>query len=112
MLERTCISCRQTEKKEHLLRIVLSAEGSLVWDRQQKLPGRGAYVHGRYGCWAKMPELRRWQRAFRLKKGDRRCAGILGRISELMEEIRIEVAEVRKRAGSPKRAKRQGPIRL
>ena len=41
---RTCIGCRTIRKKKDLQRLVMRPNKEVVWDPQQKLPGRGAYV--------------------------------------------------------------------
>lgn len=47
---RTCVSCRQTDEKRDLLRVVRLAEGGVVYDAKGKLSGRGAYVCARVTC--------------------------------------------------------------
>jgi hypothetical protein len=42
--ERTCIVTREALAKEDLLRFVVSPQGTLVFDVDGKLPGRGMYV--------------------------------------------------------------------
>ena len=42
--ERTCIVTRQAQPREGLLRFVVSPDGQLVPDLDNKLPGRGMYV--------------------------------------------------------------------
>ena len=44
MVERTCIRCRVRSDKAKLARLVWS-DGRVVWDSEQRLPGRGAYLH-------------------------------------------------------------------
>lgn len=44
MVERTCIRCRRRASKAELVRLVWS-DGRVVWDREQRLPSRGAYLH-------------------------------------------------------------------
>jgi predicted RNA-binding protein YlxR (DUF448 family) len=46
---RTCTGCRKTTEKREMLRIVKTREGVSV-DREQRLSGRGAYVHRDAGC--------------------------------------------------------------
>ncbi len=41
---RTCVACRQKGEKGQLIRFALNAEGGLVMDSDQILPGRGAYL--------------------------------------------------------------------
>ena len=42
--QRSCVSCRTVRDKNDLLRVVLTAEGNVVYDPTGKLPGRGAYL--------------------------------------------------------------------
>ena len=58
---RSCMVCRQRAEKAALLRIVWA--GRPVWDRRQRLPGRGGYVHAAAACVAGLGEKRRWERA-------------------------------------------------
>jgi len=41
---RTCVLCRERRNKGDLLRIVRTPEGQVVFDRNGRLDGRGAYV--------------------------------------------------------------------
>jgi predicted RNA-binding protein YlxR (DUF448 family) len=47
---RTCAGCRATAAKGSLLRVVRSADGSVVVDPPGAAPGRGAYVHRDRAC--------------------------------------------------------------
>ena len=49
---RTCIACRKRESKSSLLRAV-AHNGRVLLDVEQNLPGRGAYMHGRIGCFTR-----------------------------------------------------------
>jgi predicted RNA-binding protein YlxR (DUF448 family) len=61
--QRTCIGCRQTGKKNELIRVVWQKELSAVTvDSRKSLPGRGAYLHLALPC---------------LEKGQRRVRGAL-----------------------------------
>ena len=42
--QRSCVSCRTVRDKNDLLRVVLTPEGTVVYDPTGKLPGRGAYL--------------------------------------------------------------------
>jgi len=48
--QRTCIGCKTVLAKKTLIRIVRTPEGVQV-DLTGKLPGRGAYIHGKRSCW-------------------------------------------------------------
>jgi predicted RNA-binding protein YlxR (DUF448 family) len=45
MPERSCVGCRRRDRRDVLLRIVRSANGTLRVDPSASAPGRGAYVH-------------------------------------------------------------------
>jgi uncharacterized protein len=47
---RTCVGCRERAAKADLLRLVVSAGGSVHMDPGGSGPGRGAYVHRRRPC--------------------------------------------------------------
>ncbi len=80
---RRCVMCRQSDLKDGLLRFVLKDE-QVVWDREMKMEGRGAYLHPRSECWMKFCEKDRWKHAFRRSfSGD----GLL----ELQRQIEREV---------------------
>lgn len=69
---RMCIACRLKEEKGGLLRFVLN-DNQLTWDRKQKLPGRGAYLHAKASCVEKLRQQKLWQKAFRgvrVERGD------------------------------------------
>ena len=53
MPQRTCVACRSTEAKRGLVRVVRTAEGTVVVDETGKKPGRGAYLHQSRECWDK-----------------------------------------------------------
>jgi predicted RNA-binding protein YlxR (DUF448 family) len=46
---RTCVGCRKTDAKGALLRFV-AADAGVCLDTEQRLPGRGAYVHPVQAC--------------------------------------------------------------
>ena len=81
-LMRSCVVCRERAEKAGLMRFVFADR--LIWDREQRLPGRGAYVHPAAKCVAGMLEKRRWERAFRAD------AAALGRetLAEAQREVR------------------------
>ncbi|MCB9029632.1 MAG: YlxR family protein [Deltaproteobacteria bacterium] len=65
---RRCIACRKRGPKEVFLRFVCITTGVLL-DEKQKLPGRGAYLHRSYECLSKASDVKKWERAFRLGRG-------------------------------------------
>lgn len=50
--QRTCVGCRQVQSKRQLVRIVRTPEGVLI-EAEQRLSGRGAYLHAERSCWEK-----------------------------------------------------------
>ena len=53
MAVRSCCVCRKSSLKEELIRIAIKADGSgmIVVDCEQRIPGRGVYVHASNACW-------------------------------------------------------------
>ncbi|MGH2386973.1 MAG: RNase P modulator RnpM [Chloroflexota bacterium] len=49
--ERTCVACRTSRPKRHLVRLVRTAERSVEVDRTGKRAGRGAYLCPAQVCW-------------------------------------------------------------
>jgi predicted RNA-binding protein YlxR (DUF448 family) len=49
--QRTCVSCRTTEAKRALVRLVRTAEGAIAVDLTGKRNGRGAYLCSSPECW-------------------------------------------------------------
>jgi predicted RNA-binding protein YlxR (DUF448 family) len=47
--QRTCLGCRERDRKEHMLRIAVHQD-TLKLDEEDRLPGRGAYLHYRNRC--------------------------------------------------------------
>lgn len=84
--ERRCIACRRSESKQKLLRFVWDGDRVRL-DEEQRLEGRGAYLHESLRCWEKMGDDRRWNRAFRLP--DRTIAR--QDLKDLVEEIRQRI---------------------
>ena len=62
---RMCVACREREAQKSLIRVV-SAQGLLVVDREQKAFGRGAYVHPAAECIDNALKRRMFVRALRL----------------------------------------------
>lgn len=66
---RRCVMCRGRAPKAELLRFVMAGQ-DLVWDREGRLSGRGAYLHCVFGCLRRVRERTRWEAALRLKGAD------------------------------------------
>ncbi len=63
--QRTCVACRTTSGKREFVRIVRSAEGTVVADPTGKRDGRGAYLCARRVCWEDALKKDRLARALR-----------------------------------------------
>jgi predicted RNA-binding protein YlxR (DUF448 family) len=50
--QRTCVGCRQTGSKRELIRIVRTPDGIQI-EHNERLHGRGAYLHPTAACWEK-----------------------------------------------------------
>jgi predicted RNA-binding protein YlxR (DUF448 family) len=61
---RTCIGCRRRARPTELVRVV-AREGVVALDREQRLPGRGAWLHPTAECFAAATHKRAWGRALR-----------------------------------------------
>ncbi len=64
---RTCIGCLTKKNKSGLFRFVRHADGSVSLDREQKLPGRGAYVCPDPNCLETAIKKNQFARVFRQK---------------------------------------------
>lgn len=63
--QRSCLGCRQSRDKGHLIRFVLSPQGEVVPDIESKLPGRGAYTCVSEQCLRAALRQRQFSRAFK-----------------------------------------------
>lgn len=63
--QRTCVACRTTSGKREFVRIVRTAEGTVVADPTGKRDGRGAYLCARRACWEDALKKDRLGRALR-----------------------------------------------
>jgi len=81
--ERTCVICRSRTTKETLARVVMCGNAP-VWDKEQRLPGRGAYVHVAVGCLSKMAQAGKWERALRIKPGTLDVVALRSVVTTLM----------------------------
>lgn len=63
--QRTCVACRTSSNKAHLIRFVFGPDGSLLVDYRQKLPGRGAYTCFSRECLHNAVKRKAFQRSFR-----------------------------------------------
>ena len=63
--QRTCVACRTTSDKREFVRIVRTAEGTVVADPTGKRDGRGAYLCANRACWEDALKKDRLARALR-----------------------------------------------
>jgi predicted RNA-binding protein YlxR (DUF448 family) len=61
---RTCVACRETAEKKHLLRLVF-VDKQIILDKENNMLGRGCYVHNLTQCIASL-EVGRLLRAWKL----------------------------------------------
>ena len=90
-IERTCCICRSKGDKRALIRLVAQG-GVLIVDDQQRLPGRGGYVHATIECLSRMGQAQRWERALRLKGASLEASQVSRVVMELMTRVRGSVA--------------------
>jgi len=90
-IERTCCICRSKGDKRTLIRLVAQG-GLLVVDDQQRLSGRGGYVHATIDCLSRMGQAQRWERALRLKGASLEVSQVSRVVMELMTRVRGSVA--------------------
>ncbi|MBJ6726745.1 DUF448 domain-containing protein [Geomesophilobacter sediminis] len=82
---RSCVACRTNLVKGELLRYVLSPDGEVVPDLQQKLPGRGAYTCLKAGCLTQAVKKRQLARALGAT-GEIDAVRLVSRVRERFEE--------------------------
>src|SRR5947209_2264189 len=91
---RTCVGCGVRVAKSDLLRLVAVGD-EIVPDATARLPGRGAYLHHRQGCWERAQRRRALARALR-RPGAYPAAGLAEYLSDGGAG---QWAEVREKAG-------------
>lgn len=52
-------------KKSSLLRVVKTADGSILYDPTGKAAGRGAYICASRECFSRLPKTKGFERAFK-----------------------------------------------
>ena len=109
-IERTCCACRSKSDKRSLARLV-SVEGRLVWDEQQRLPGRGGYVHLAPQCVSKISQPGRWEKLLRLEQESLSATQVAEVVRALATFVNGQVATgtpdkaCEKRGGSAKKVR-------
>lgn len=81
--QRMCISCRRTDSKRELVRIVRRPDGEIAIDARGKMPGRGAYLCATRTCWFRALEQRRLGPALRTTLTDEQYAQLEAFASQL-----------------------------
>jgi predicted RNA-binding protein YlxR (DUF448 family) len=87
--ERSCCICRGRAPKYALARFVCSEHG-LSFDNDQRLSGRGAYVHKNPHCVARAAHPARWERVLRLEAGRLQPAQVAKVFKEVLEKLVLE----------------------
>lgn len=82
--QRSCIACRREGDKGSFLRFVISPEGAVTPDLEEKLPGRGAYTCQSMRCLKDALKRKQFNRAF---KGAVVQVSDAGDLSELVGRI-------------------------
>ena len=67
---RMCTACREMRAKKELLRVVRTAEGTLVFDATGKQNGRGAYLCRSAACLERALKTRALERALEAPVND------------------------------------------
>lgn len=63
--QRMCISCREMSDKNALVRVVKTKDDEFKVDTTGKMSGRGAYVHTKSECVAKLKKTKMLNKAFK-----------------------------------------------
>ena len=77
---RMCTACREMRAKKELLRVVRTAEGTLVFDATGKQNGRGAYLCRTSACLERALKTRALERALEAPMNDELKAALLSEI--------------------------------
>jgi len=64
---RMCLGCREHKPKSELVRVVKSPEGEISLDKNEKKPGRGAYVCNDTDCLKRVIKTNALARALKAK---------------------------------------------
>ncbi|GAC1337594.1 MAG: hypothetical protein NVSMB29_02170 [Candidatus Dormibacteria bacterium] len=85
---RTCVGCRTVASRSALVRLVVSAQGAVVVDPANRLPGRGAYICRRRGtpCLGTAAQTRSLSRALRVNRDRIETEALAAAIGALSQE--------------------------
>ena len=67
---RKCIGCNEMKEKSALLRVIRTAEGSIMLDKTGRMNGRGAYICHSEECMMKAKKSNSLSKAFGMKVSD------------------------------------------
>lgn len=84
MATRRCATCRTSDERGTLLRLVASPDGQVVPDLRLRLPGRGLNVCFRRSCIEKLARKGRLQRTLGVNGGQAVVDDLLGRLLPLL----------------------------
>lgn len=84
--QRSCLACRETRDKDHLIRFVLSPQGEALPDLDARLPGRGAYTCISSRCLGTAIRQRLFNRAFKREVSALPPEAMTEMVSGLMQE--------------------------
>ncbi len=97
--QRSCLGCRETRDKAHLIRFVLSPQAEVLPDIDSKLPGRGAYTCISRHCLAAVVKQRQFNRAFKQESRTLPPDEMVAMVAHLMRERILGYLGLANRAG-------------
>ncbi len=124
---RKCLACQGRGEKRRLWRFVwgclerdaaavkdaATEEPRLHWDKQQRLPGRGVYLHSSLSCLLRASESRQgegrqWARALRLESGHFKVEGLKLALEQARAALPLEEQPQRQKGSQ----RHPGKVRL
>ncbi len=97
--QRSCLGCRETRDKSHLIRFVISPQNEVVPDIEAKLPGRGAYTCISSACLTAACRQRQFNRAFKREVAVSLPEDMVAMVARLMQERVLGLLGLANRAG-------------
>jgi predicted RNA-binding protein YlxR (DUF448 family) len=85
--QRTCVGCREVKTKRELVRLVLTADGTVELDETGKANGRGAYICKKAACWEQALQGNRLEHTFRSTVKQDNRDRLKARASVLLKEM-------------------------
>jgi predicted RNA-binding protein YlxR (DUF448 family) len=89
---RSCVACRASRPKRELVRIVRTADGTVVIDERGKQNGRGAYLCAQRSCWTAAVQKRSLDRALAVEVNSE-TMDVLRAFAEELPEVLEESPE-------------------